>query len=69
MMRVPKTIQTDDAYQAYLAEVGRLAANDPAPGTADGNRLVLIATLVEDYEKLRFPFNRPDADQSNWRTR
>ncbi len=58
-MLEPKIIKTDEQYQAYLAEVDRLAANDPAPGTADGDRLELLAKLVEDYEKTRFQFNRP----------
>ena len=38
----------------------RLAADDPAPGTPDGDRLELLAKLVEDYEKARFQFRRPD---------
>jgi len=56
----PKIIKTDDQYRAYLAEVDRLAADDPLPGTADGDRLELLAKLVEDYEKERFRFKRPD---------
>lgn len=56
----PKIIKTDQQYRAYLAEVDRLAADDPAPGTADGDRLELLAKLVEDYEKERFRFKRPD---------
>ena len=60
MMLEPKIIKTDDQYRAYLAEVDRLAADDPAPGTTDGDRLELLAKLVEDYEKERFRFKRPD---------
>ena len=59
MLLEPKIIKTEDQYQAYLHEVDRLAANDPAPGTLEGDRLELLAKLVEDYEKLRFKFNRP----------
>ena len=59
-MLEPKIIKTDDQYRAYLAEVDRLAADDPAPGTGDGDRLELLAKLVEDYEKGRFQFKRPD---------
>ncbi len=59
-MLEPKIIKTEDQYQAYLAEVGRLTADDPAPGTSDGDRLELLAKLVEDYEKGRFQFKRPD---------
>ncbi len=66
MVRDPNIIRTDDVYRSYLAEVEGLAANDPASGTAAGKRLKLIATLVENYEKIRFPFNRPGADQSDW---
>ena len=60
MMIEPKIIKTDEQYRAYLVEVERLAADDPAPGTSDGDRLELLAKLVEDYEKERFKFERPD---------
>ena len=60
MMLEPKIIKADDQYRAYLAEVDRLAADDPASGTPDGDRLELLAKLVEDYEKGRFRFKRPD---------
>jgi len=56
----PKIIKTEEQYQAYLIEVDRLAADDPVPGTAEGDRLELLAKLVEDYEKIRFQFNRPN---------
>jgi HTH-type transcriptional regulator/antitoxin HigA len=60
MMFEPKIIKTDDQYRAYLGEVDRLVADDPAPGSPDGDRLELLAKLVEDYEKERFRFKRPD---------
>ncbi len=56
----PKLIKTEEQYRDYLAEVERLAGDDPAPGTPDGDRLELLAKLVEDYEKERFKFERPD---------
>lgn len=60
MMLEPKIIKTEDHYRAYLAEVDRLAADDPAPGTTHGDRLELLAKLVEDYEKEIFRFKRPN---------
>ncbi len=56
----PKIIKTETEHKAFLAEVERLAAEDPMPGTAKGDRLELLAKLVEDYEKQRFRFARPD---------
>jgi HTH-type transcriptional regulator / antitoxin HigA len=55
----PKIVKTEDQYKATLAEVERLAAEDPAPGTPDGDRLELLAKLVADYEDERFKFTRP----------
>jgi HTH-type transcriptional regulator/antitoxin HigA len=55
-----KIIKTEVEYKAYLTEVERLAAEDPELGTSDGDRLELLAKLVEDYEKERFRFVRPD---------
>ena len=56
----PRIIKTEEQYRIYLAEVERLVTEDPLAGTADGDRLELLAKLVEDYEKERFKFNRPD---------
>lgn len=53
-------VKTDEQHRAYLAEVERLLVDDPAPGTPGGDRLELLAKLVEDYEKVRWPFARPD---------
>ncbi len=55
-----KIIKSAEQYKAYLAEVDRLAADDPAIGTPAGDRLELLAKLVEDYEKERYKFARPD---------
>ena len=56
----PKIIKTEKQYRTYLAEVDRLAADDPVSGTPAGDRLELLAKLVEDYEKERYKFKRPD---------
>lgn len=56
----PKIIKTDEEYRIYLAEVERLASEDPSLGSAEGNRLELLAKLVEDYELERFQFAKPD---------
>jgi HTH-type transcriptional regulator/antitoxin HigA len=60
MATEPKIIKTAEQYRLYLSEVERLAAEDPASGTSQGDRLELLAKLVEDYEKDQFPFERPD---------
>lgn len=57
----PRIIKTKAQHREALAEVERLAMDDPRLGTPDGDRLELLAKLVEDYEKQRFPFARPDA--------
>lgn len=55
-----RIIKTDEQYRRFLAEVEALAAEDPDPESALGARLELLAKLVEDYEKIRFPFEKPD---------
>lgn len=55
-----RIIKTDEQYRKALEEVGRLAEKDPAIESADGARLELLAKLVEDYEKDRFLFKKPD---------
>lgn len=55
-----KVVKNDTQYRTYLAEIERLAASDPDPETLEGALLELLAKLVEDYEKLRYVFHRPD---------
>ena len=57
----PRIIKTKAQHREALAEVERLTIDDPRLGTPEGDRLELLAKLVEDYEKQRFPFARPDA--------
>ena len=54
-------IKTKTRHRQALAEMERLAMDDPRLGTAAGDKLELLAKLVEDYEKERFPFAYPDA--------
>jgi HTH-type transcriptional regulator/antitoxin HigA len=56
----PRIIKTEQQHRDALAEVERLATDDLAIGTPEGDRLELLAKLVEDYEKQRFAFARPD---------
>lgn len=56
----PRIIKTDAQYRRFLSEVETLAAEDPDAESDAGARLELLAKLVEDYEKTRFPFEKPD---------
>lgn len=51
---VPTKIVDADQYHVALAEVEKLVALDPSPESKDGKRLLLLAGLVQDYEKDHF---------------
>ena len=53
-------IKTQAQHRRYLEEARRLMRGDPDPGTPAGARLELLAKLIEDYEKERFKFRKPD---------
>lgn len=54
-----KIIKTEEQYQSYLAEVEKLALEDPRPGTDAADRLELLSKLIEDFEEERYEFERP----------
>ncbi len=56
----PRIIKTEQQHRDAVAEIERLAADDPSMGSPEGDRLELLAKLVEDYEKQKFTFARPD---------
>lgn len=53
-------IRTDDDYRAALRELSACFDNQPEPGTEDGDRFEVLATLVEAYETKHFPIESPD---------
>ncbi len=55
-----KPIRTEADYKAALKEISALMESDPELGTADGDRLDILATLVEAYENRHFPMDLPD---------
>jgi HTH-type transcriptional regulator/antitoxin HigA len=58
MGREVRPIRTSEDYEAALAEVERLWGAET--GTPDGDRLDVLATLVDAYEAEHFPMDPPD---------
>jgi HTH-type transcriptional regulator / antitoxin HigA len=55
-----RIIKTDKQHRRYLEEARRLAKDDPQPESGSGARLELLAKLIDDYERARFRFRKPD---------
>ena len=53
-----KPIKTDADYRRALKEVEKLML--AAPDSSDGERLDVLATLVEAYESKHYPLEMPD---------
>jgi HTH-type transcriptional regulator/antitoxin HigA len=53
-----KPIKTNADHEFALKEIERLWG--AAEGTADGDRLEILITLVEAYEAAQFPIDLPD---------
>jgi HTH-type transcriptional regulator/antitoxin HigA len=53
-----KPIKSEADYEAALKEIERLWGAEE--GSADGDRLEILATLVEAYEENHFPMDLPD---------
>ena len=53
-----KPIRTTADYEAALSEIERLWG--AKSGTPRGDRLDILATLIDSYEAAHFPFDRPD---------
>lgn len=51
-------IKSEQDYRSTLQEIESLMAAEP--GTAEGERLDVLTTLVEAYERKHFPLDLPD---------
>lgn len=55
-----RPIHTEADYKATLKEISALIELDPDGGTPEGDRLDILATLVQAYEARHFPIDAPD---------
>jgi HTH-type transcriptional regulator / antitoxin HigA len=53
-----KPIKTEEDYRATLHEVESLMS--AAPSSPEGERLDVLVTLIEAYERRHFPLDLPD---------
>lgn len=56
-----RPIRSDGDYRATLREVAALMDQDPPLDSPEGERLDVLATLVETWERRNFPIELPDA--------
>ena len=53
-------IRTETDYRAALRVVSQLVDQDPSPDTPEGERLEVLSTLIEAYERRHHPIDLPD---------
>ena len=55
-----RPIRSEADYDAALEEIERYFDDEPKPGTPDADRFDLLALIIEDYERKRWPIEPPD---------
>jgi HTH-type transcriptional regulator / antitoxin HigA len=55
-----RLLRSEADYEAAVDTIERYFGKEPKPGTPDADRFDLLALLIEDYEKKRWPIEPPD---------
>ena len=55
-----RPIRNEADHAATLREISKLMESDPPLGTPEGDRLDVLATLVEAFERKHHPVDPPD---------
>ena len=58
--KVIRPIRSEADYDSALAEIERYFDHEPKLGTPDADRFDLLALVIEDYERRRWPIDPPD---------
>jgi HTH-type transcriptional regulator/antitoxin HigA len=58
--KVIRPLHSEADYDAALEEIERYFENEPKPGTPEADRFDLLALIIEDYERKRWPIEPPD---------
>lgn len=56
-------MMTNEDYHSMIAVLGYLLEDDPEVNTPMGDAVQLLAGLIEDYEKVHYPFPEVSAEQ------
>jgi antitoxin component HigA of HigAB toxin-antitoxin module len=54
-----RPLRNEADYEAALDAIQRYFDDEPKPGTPDADRFDLLALVIEDYEKKRWPIEPP----------
>jgi len=54
-----RPIRTEIEYDEVLEQIELYFENEPKPGTPEADRFDLLALIVEDYERKRWPIDPP----------
>ena len=55
-----RPIRNETEYDEVLEEIEQYFDNEPEPGTPEADRFDLLALVVEDYERKRWPIEPPE---------
>jgi HTH-type transcriptional regulator/antitoxin HigA len=55
-----RPLRTEVDYEAALDAIERHFDNEPKAGTPEADRFDLLALVIEDYERQRWPIEPPD---------
>jgi len=58
--KVIRPLHSEADYDVALNEIERYFENQPKPGTPEADRFDLLALIVEDYERKRWPIDPPE---------
>ncbi len=63
-----RPLRSEAEHRTALAEIGGYFEREPKPGSAAADRFNLLALVIEDYERKRWPIEPPDpVDAVRWR--
>ena len=58
--KVIRPLRSEADYDTALKEIERYFENEPKPGTWEADRFDLLALIIEDFERKRWPIEPPD---------
>jgi HTH-type transcriptional regulator/antitoxin HigA len=55
-----RPLHTEADYDMALKQIERYFESEPKPGTPEADRFDLLALIIQDYERKRWPIEPPD---------